>query len=148
MYNVDDVKKGIPEPFGRYAIWMPAEAAKATASGYHKKKDFMENTLVIARAGTLEHLDDYFEKAKDSDGDVGNWCRLVEIDFRQPQDRLLFVLGTNCGIGGKHGSLYDFGSFVGVAPEVCEQSEVDLRTQRSGSDKGARRREKRNHNDI
>ena len=45
LYNVDDVKKGIPEPFGRYAIWMPAEAAKATASGYHKKKDFMENTF-------------------------------------------------------------------------------------------------------
>ena len=38
LYNVDDVKKGIPEPFGRYAIWMPAEAAKATASGYHKRK--------------------------------------------------------------------------------------------------------------
>ena len=38
LYNVDDVKKGIPEPFGRYAVWMPAEAAKATASGYHKRK--------------------------------------------------------------------------------------------------------------
>ena len=61
------------------------EAAKATASGYHKKKDFMENSLVIARAGTLKHLDDYFEKAKSSDK-VGNWHRLGEIDFRQPQD--------------------------------------------------------------
>ena len=44
----------------------------------------MENPLVIARAGTLKHLDDYFEKAKSSDK-VGNWHRFGEIDFRQPQ---------------------------------------------------------------
>ena len=115
LYNVDDVKKGIPEPFGRYAVWMPAETAKATASGYHKKKDFMENTLVIARAGTLEHLDDYFDKAKSSDK-VGNWCRLGEIDFRQPQGRLLFVYGTHGGLGG-YLNLSN-GRFVGVAPEA------------------------------
>ena len=64
LYTVDDVKRGIPEPFGRYAVWMPAEAAKTTASNWHKKKEFMENPLVIARAGTLEHIEAYFEKAK------------------------------------------------------------------------------------
>ena len=94
MYNVDDVKKGIPEPFGRYAIWMPAEAAKITASGTHDKTNFMENPLVIARAGTLEHIEAYFEKAKHTDGTVGNWHRFGEIDFRQPQACLLFVNGT------------------------------------------------------
>ena len=101
----------------------------------------MENTLVIARAGTLEHLDDYFEKAKDSDGDVGNWCRLVEIDFRQPQAACSSSSVPIAVLGGKHGSLR-FYRFVGVAPEVCEQSEVDLRTQRSGG-QGARRRAKK-----
>ena len=38
LYTVDDVKRGIPEPFGRYAVWMPAEAAKTTASNWHKEK--------------------------------------------------------------------------------------------------------------
>ena len=127
LYTVDDVKKGIIEPFGRYAVWMPAEAAKTTASNWHKKKEFMENPLVIARAGTLEHIEAYFKKAKSSDK-VGNWHRFGEIDFRQPQDRLLFVSITDGGIDG-----YDLdgdGSFVGVAPEALV---------------GAR---KRNHNDI
>ena len=96
LYTIDDVKRGVPEPFGRYAVWMPAEAAKTTASNWHKKKEFMENPHVIARAGTLEHLDDYFEKAK-HENQVGNWHRLGEIDFRQPQDRLLFVGNANNG---------------------------------------------------
>ncbi|MFH1065415.1 MAG: hypothetical protein V1734_02840 [Nanoarchaeota archaeon] len=115
LYTVDDVKKGVPEPFGRYAVWMPAEAAKATVSGYHKKKEFMENPLVIARAGTLEHLDNYFDKAK-HDNKVGNWHRLGEIDFRQPQGRLLFVNYTDSGLGGSY--LLNDGRFVGVAPEA------------------------------
>ena len=86
LYTIDDVKKGIPEPFGRYAVWMPAEAAKTTASGMHDKTNFMENPLVIARAGTLEHIEAYFEKAKHTDGTVGNWHRFGEIDFQQLQD--------------------------------------------------------------
>ena len=85
LYTVDDVKRGIPEPFGRYAVWMPAEAAKTTASNWHKKKEFMENPLVIARAGTLEHIEAYFEKAKHKNGTLGNWHRFGEIDFRQLQ---------------------------------------------------------------
>ncbi|MDI6738606.1 MAG: hypothetical protein QME12_08935, partial [Nanoarchaeota archaeon] len=117
LYTVDDVKKGIPEPFGRYAVWMPAEAAKATASGYHNKKVFMENPLVIARAGTLEHLDDYFEKAKKSDSTVGNWHRLGEIDFQQPQGRLLFIDSALNGLYGDN-YLYNSGRFIGVAPEA------------------------------
>ena len=81
----------------------------------------MENTLVIARAGTLEHLDDYFEKAKDSDGDVGNWCRLGEIDFRQPQ-------GTACSSSTLPISVSAAAAisalvvrFVGVAPEAARR---------------------------
>ncbi|MBU2637727.1 MAG: hypothetical protein KJ955_02040 [Nanoarchaeota archaeon] len=116
LYNVDDVKRGIPEPFGRYAVWMPAEAAKTTASNWHKKKEFMENPLVIARAGTLEHIEAYFEKAKSSDK-VGNWHRFGEIDFQQPQGRLLFVSNTYNGLYG-YNILYNLGRFVGVAPEA------------------------------
>ncbi|MBU2637590.1 MAG: hypothetical protein KJ955_01325, partial [Nanoarchaeota archaeon] len=86
--------------------------------------------LVIARAGTLEHLDGYFDKAKSSDK-VGNWHRLGEINFRQPQGRLLFVYLTYYGLSGDDYLYYD-GRFVGVAPEVCERSEVDLGTKRSG----------------
>ena len=83
----------------------------------HDKTNFMENPLVIARAGTLEHIEAYFEKAKHTDGTVGNWHRFGEIDFQQLQVRLLFVGDASGGIGG-YDSLYDGGSFVGVAPEA------------------------------
>ncbi|MBU4351629.1 MAG: hypothetical protein KJ939_00920, partial [Nanoarchaeota archaeon] len=46
LYSVDDVQSGrISDSFGRYAVWMNAETAKATESGYHKKIDFMKNPL-------------------------------------------------------------------------------------------------------
>ena len=77
----------------------------------------MENPLVIARAGTLEHIEAYFEKAKHKNGTLGNWHRFGEIDFRQPQGRLLFVNDTYYGIYG-YNYLDNNGSFVGVAPEA------------------------------
>ena len=118
LYTVDDVVKGnISDPFGRYAVWMSAKTAKGTNSGYHKKKGFIENPLVIARSGTLEHLEKYFNKAKDSDGDVGCYHRFGEIDFRQPQGRVLFVNYAGGGLDGGS-NLYSDGRFVGVAPEA------------------------------
>ena len=77
----------------------------------------MENPLVIARAGTLEHLDDYFEKAKHKNGTLGNWHRFGEIDFQQPQGRLLFVDLAGLYFAAT-GDLYYDPSFVGVAPEA------------------------------
>ncbi|MEK6816027.1 MAG: hypothetical protein AABY09_00300 [Nanoarchaeota archaeon] len=119
LYTVDDVKKGnVPDPFGRYAVWMPAEAARSKSSGYHAKGDFMKNELVVARSGTLEHLDAYFEKAKHpSNKNVGNWHGLGEIDFSQPQGRVLFVNNDCLGLSGNY-LLYNLGRFVGVAPEA------------------------------
>jgi hypothetical protein len=115
LYTIDDIKRRIPEPFGRYAVWMPAEVAKSKSSGYHSKTDFMDNELVIARAGTLEYLDAYFEEAKKSDGTVGNWHRLGEIDFSQPQGRVLFLGGSCGGLGGDY-NLSSDGRFFGVSP--------------------------------
>jgi hypothetical protein len=119
LYTIDDVKRGnIVDPFGRYAVWMPAETAKARSSGYHTKTDFMNNELVIAKAGTLDHLDAYFEKAKrSSDSKVGNWHRFGEINYRQPQGRVLFLYNSYDGLAGDV-ILDSGGRFVGVAPEA------------------------------
>ena len=119
LYTVDDVKNGmVPDPFGRYAVWMPGETAHSNSSGYHSKSEFMSNELVIARAGTLEHLDKYFEKAQHSSNhDLANLHRFGEIDFRQPQGRVLFVNGNYIGLNGDN-DLYNNGRFVMVAPEA------------------------------
>jgi hypothetical protein len=118
LYSVDDVKNGrISNPFGRYGVVMDLEIAKATTSGYQPKGEFMENPLVIARAGTLEHLENYFEKAKSSEDKVGSWHPFNNIDSSTAQGRLLFLDYSYSGLSGNDLLYYD-GLFVGVAPEA------------------------------
>ncbi len=118
LYTVDEVMQGrIPDPFGRYGVWMTKEAAKSTLSNFLSKSDFMNNGLVIARVGTPEYLEEYFEKAKNQDGNiVGNWHMFYDIDFRQPQGTVLLVDNSWSGIDGI-ASLKSYGQFVAVAPE-------------------------------
>ncbi len=119
LYTHADVVNGvIPDPFGRYAVFMDFETAKATKSGYFKKDGFMGNPLVHVRVGTLEHLEAYFNKAKDNDGEVRNSHLFNNIDYNnQQQGRLLFLGGSHYGLyGGNY--LDGNGRFVGVAPEA------------------------------
>ncbi len=121
IYTLEDIKSNnISNPFGNYAVILDHEIAKTTNSGLHKKTDFMKNPLIFARAGTLDYLDDYFDKAKDSDGEVGNWHRLNEIDPNQQQGRLLYLYNDFDGLDG-HDGLDDSGRFVGVAPEAQDE---------------------------
>ncbi len=119
VYTVEEIKSGIENPFGRYVVLVDFKKAKATKSGYHSKSEFMGNELVIARAGTLDHLENYFEKAKggtgsgDAENKVGSWHRFGEITPTVPQGRLLFVDNNRNGLIG-YSSLDGSGRFVAV----------------------------------
>ncbi len=118
LYSTDDVKNAkIPYPFGKYGVVTDFETAKATTSGYHRKNAFLENPLVIARAGTLEHLESYYEKAKSSEGNLANYHPFKRINPTQSQGRLLFLSSDYDGLYGNN-SLLNSGRFVGVAPEA------------------------------
>jgi hypothetical protein len=119
VYGVEDVKSGrIADPFGRYAVAVDFETAKRVTSGYLGKTDFMENQLVWARIGTLDHSESYFDKAQHTTNhNVGNWHRFAEIDPAVAQGRVLFVDDDYCGLSG-YDSLSHDGRFVGVAPEA------------------------------
>ena len=120
LYTVDDVRKGrIPNLFVRYGVMLDLETAKAVKYDHkHQKGEFVENPLVLARVGTKEHLDSYFEKAKHSSQNyVHNWHRFAEIDPQQPQGRVLFLYDSCSGLSGDSG-LNNDGRFVGVAPEA------------------------------
>lgn len=120
LYSVNDVKEGkVKNPFGRYAVWLPFETAKTTNSGWHNKHDFINNDLVIARAGTTKYLNNYFEKVKHNDRTVGNWHRFNEIDPNVPQGRVLFVDDNCSGLNGDS-NLNGSGRFGGVAPEALK----------------------------
>ena len=119
IYTVDQVKrKEIPYPFGRYAVALDFEIAKSVKYDHlYLKQEFVGNPLVLARTGTPEYLEDYFEKAQEpSQHFVRNWHRFHQIDPEQPQGRVLFVDDTFGGLYGYY--LINYGRFVGVAPEV------------------------------
>src|SRR3989344_4691063 len=91
LYTVEDVKKGkVKNPFGSYRVVLDFETAKATSSDYQEKQAFMTDDLVIARAGTLEYLEKYFDNIQ-SNNKVGNRHRLGEVAPRVAQGRVLFV---------------------------------------------------------
>ncbi|MEM4259908.1 MAG: hypothetical protein QXG00_01600 [Candidatus Woesearchaeota archaeon] len=117
LYTVDDVVKGnIPDPFGRYAVWMPVEKAIRTKSGCYDKKGFMNNPLVIARAGTLEYIEKYFDREKSLGEYVGCHHMFDRTGFRQPQGLFLYVSQTSVGLCDC--SLDASARFVGVAPKA------------------------------
>jgi hypothetical protein len=118
LYHFDDeIKKGVSDLPHRFGVVMPYSMAQGTKSGYHQKKDFMENPLVIARAGGIENLEPYYEMAKASDGDLGCYHPFSGRDAGTPQGRVLFLNGGYDGLGG-YGYLNNGGRFVGVAPEA------------------------------
>lgn len=98
LYSIKEVKQGrIPDCMGRYAIWLPASAVGS--SGQLTRSDFLSNNLVLARAGTPEFLEMYFEKARGDKG-VGNWHRLGQISFHQPQGYMLAINVDHHGLDG------------------------------------------------
>ena len=114
FYTVEDVKKGkVKNPFGSYRVVLDFETAKATSSDFQEKQAFMTNDLVIARAGTLEYLEKYFDNIQ-SNNKVGNRHRLGEVAPRVAQGRVLFVSSDSYGLGGDS-NLSNDARFVGVS---------------------------------
>ncbi|MBI5064823.1 hypothetical protein HZA97_01175 [Candidatus Woesearchaeota archaeon] len=115
LYDVDDVKRGlIPDPFGRYGIVLDFDKVRNTGSEYHNKVQFLSNDLVIARAGTLEHLEQYFDSFASQK--VGNWHVFNEINKINPeqsQGRMLLINQDFNGLSGVSG-MNKHARFVGV----------------------------------
>ncbi|MBU4456460.1 MAG: hypothetical protein KKA65_03075 [Nanoarchaeota archaeon] len=117
LFSFEDIKKGVSNLPHRFGVVMPYSTAQGTESGYHNKKAFMENPLVIARAGGVKNLESYYKKAKNSDGNLGCWHPFNDRDASVPQGRVLFLYNINNGLNGII-NLIDIGRFVGVAPEA------------------------------
>ncbi len=123
LYSTDDIRGGIPNPFGRFAVWLPYEIA-IEGSENLAEEDFIKNDLVVARAGTLEYLGDYFRKAMVKKHFWERERRLrnmhyVSLDLAQPRGSLLHVWDDSRGFS--HKRLRGPGTFVGVNFQVDKQ---------------------------
>ncbi|MDP3640751.1 MAG: hypothetical protein Q8R53_06165 [Nanoarchaeota archaeon] len=119
LYRLEEVQAGISSLPHQFGVVMPYKTAQDTMSGYHQKKEFLENPLVIARAaGIFDQLEAFYEKAKHSNGNLGNYHPFAGRDASTPQGRLLFLNNSCNGLFGNLNLDY-YGRFVGVvAPEA------------------------------
>ncbi|MCF7859202.1 MAG: hypothetical protein K9N07_07755 [Candidatus Cloacimonetes bacterium] len=119
LYHFDDeIKKGVSDLPHQFGIVMPYSVAQNTESTYVKKREFLANSLVMARNAGMQNLEEYFERAKDtSDDTLGCYHPFGGRDASTPQGRVLFLYSDYGGLGGDD-NLYGGGRFVGVAPEA------------------------------
>jgi hypothetical protein len=116
LHNFEEIKQGISNLPHRFGVVMPYALAQETVSGRQAKNIFLENPLVIARNGGIENLENYYERAKDSNGNLGGYHPFSGRDPTQAQGRVLYLSNGGDGLGGS--GLINDGRFVGVAPEV------------------------------
>ena len=122
-YHVDDVeRKKVPDPFGRYAMWMPV-AYTDKFDEFYSKEEFMQNKLLIARSGTLEYLEEYLKKSVQyASGTLGFVRASRHLPIKQGFDRPLGFIITNSDdaryLGVDDYRSEDVHGFIGVGPEA------------------------------
>jgi len=142
VFPFDEFKQGIADLPIRYAVVLDFEMAKKSENGYEIFDALRDEPNMIVRAGGVEPLEAYLDKAKNRHNTkrMGNWHPYNRIDPNQPQTRLLFLAGNKGGVGsegedqglgwgydaeygmGGDASMTNMGRYVVVAPRNVSTS--------------------------
>ncbi len=118
VYPFDEFKRGIKDLPKRYGVVLDFELAKKTKSGYEGFDVLKNDPIMIVRAGGVEPLAAYLDKARARhDTEVmGNWHPFNRIDPDQPQTRILEMSGNKGGVGseGHEGLSWGYGEDYGI----------------------------------
>jgi len=134
VYSFSEFKQGIADLPMRYAVVLDLEIAWKSKRGYETFDVLRDDPLMIIRAGGVEPLAAYLDKAKArrNTKTLGNWHPFNRIDPDEPQTRVLFLARTyddvedeeqirdsgydaDYGMGGD-ASMHNMGQYVAVAP--------------------------------
>ncbi len=134
VYSFSEFKQGIADLPMRYAVVLDLEIARKSKRGYETFDVLKDDPLMIIRAGGVEPLAAYLDKAKArrNTKTMGNWHPFNRIDPDEPQTRVLFLARTyddvedeeqirdsgydaDYGMGGD-ASMHNMGQYVAVAP--------------------------------
>ncbi len=134
IYSFSEFKQGIADLPMRYAVVLDLEIARKSKRGYETFDVLKDDPLMIIRAGGVEPLAAYLDKAKArrNTKTMGNWHPFNRIDPDEPQTRVLFLARTyddvedeeqirdsgydaDYGMGGD-ASMHNMGQYVAVAP--------------------------------
>lgn len=103
LFSFDEFKRGVVGLPMRYGIILDFEMAKKSTNGYETFDVLRDEPNMIARAGGVEPLAAYLDKAcaRHNTKSMGNWHPYDRIDPGQLQTRIVFLSGNRGGIGSK-----------------------------------------------
>jgi len=118
VYLFDEFKRGVADLPMRYGVILDFEMAKKSKSGYENFGVLRDEPNMIVRAGGVEPLAAYLDKAKARHDTkvMGNWHPFNRIDPDQPQTRILEMSGNKGGVGseGHEGLSWGYGEDYGI----------------------------------
>ena len=154
VFPFEEFKRGVADLPLRYGVILDFEMAQKSKSGYETFDALRDEPNMIVRAGGIEPLAAYLDKARDRHNTkvMGNWHPYNRIDPDQPQTRMLFLAGNKGGVDsegddqglgwgydaeygmGGDASMVNMGRYVAVAPRNVSTSlrYLDLRFERLG----------------
>ncbi len=103
VYPFDEFKQGVADLARRYAVILDFEVAKNGKRGYERFDVLKDDPNMIIRAGGVEPLAAYLDKAMNRHNTelMGNSHSHNWIDPNQPQARLLHLGGNKGGMGSE-----------------------------------------------
>jgi len=103
IFPFDEFKRGIADLPMRYGVILDFEMAQKSKSGYEAFDALRDEPNMIVRAGGVEPLAAYLDKARNRHNTkmMGNWHPYNRIDPDQPQTRVLFLAGNKGGVGSE-----------------------------------------------
>jgi hypothetical protein len=103
VFPFEEFKRGVADLPMRYGVILDFEMAKKSKSGYETFDTLRDEPNMIVRAGGIELLAAYLDKARDRHNTkmMGNWHPYNRIDPNQPQTRIVFLAGNKGGVGSE-----------------------------------------------
>ncbi len=123
VFQFDEFKRGVADLPLRYAVVLDFELARKSTRGYDPFDVLKEEPNMIVRAGGVEPLAAYLDKARDRHNTkiMGNWHPYNRIDPDQPQTRIPFLAGNQGGVCTEDDDddLYGYDAEYGMGGDAC-----------------------------
>jgi len=100
VFSFEEFKRGIADLPLRYGVISDFETVRKSTRGYDPFDVLKDEPNMIVRAGGVEPLAAYLDKARDRHNTkiMGNWHPYNRIDPDQPQTRIVFLAGNEGGM--------------------------------------------------
>ncbi len=123
VFQFDEFKRGVAEVPLRYAVVLDFALARKSTRGYDPFDVLKDEPNMIVRAGGVEPLAAYLDKARDRHDTkiMGNWHPYNRIKPDQPQTRIPFLAGNQGGVCTEDDDddLYGYDAEYGMGGDAC-----------------------------